>query len=186
MNTKIANANRISRNAADQHLADGLTKRRHALTSFMIGGTSHTPDDILIVLQARIAAANLAQSIRATWQSAVKADRDERAKTKTFVSGLRQALKVAFDGSIDALSDFGLSPRKLHVPTPEQKAKANAKAKATRAARHTMGPKQKLAIKGAAPQATPAAPATANVPTAHTGENAPAPAAAPTPPTPHA
>ncbi len=103
----------------------------------------------------------------------MKADRDERAKTKTFVSGFRQTLKVAFDGSIDALSDFALSPRKLHVPTPEQKAKANAKAKATRAARHTMGPKQKLAIKGAAPQATPAAPATANVPTAQTGEAAP-------------
>ncbi len=180
MNTKIANANRISRNAADQHLVDGLTKRKHDLTSFMIGGTSHTLDDILIVLQARIAAANLTHSTRATWQSAVKADRDERAKTKTFVSGLRQTLKVAFDGSIDALSDFGLSARKLHVPTPEQKAKANAKAKATREARHTMGPKQKLAIKGAAPQATPAAPATANVPTGHTGE------AAPTPTPPHA
>jgi hypothetical protein len=90
MNTKIANTNRIARNAADQHLADGLTKRKHDLTSFMIGGTSHTPDDILIVLQARMAAANLAQSTRATWLSAVKADRDESAKTKTFVSGLRQ------------------------------------------------------------------------------------------------
>jgi hypothetical protein len=180
MNTKIANTSRISRNAADQHLADGLTKRKHDITSFMIGGTSHTPDDILIVLQARLAAANLVQSTRATWQSAVKADRDERAKTKTFVSGLRQTLKVAFDGSIDALSDFGLSPRKLHVPTPEQKAKAIAKAKATRVARHTMGPKKKLAIRGTAPQAAPGSPATANVPPAHTGE------AAPMPTTPHA
>jgi hypothetical protein len=158
MNSRIANTNRISRNAADQALADGLTKRKRDLTSFMIGGTSHTPDDILIVLQGRIAAASLAQSTRATWQSAVKADRDERAKTKTFVSGLRQALKVAFDGSIDALADFGLSPRKVHVATPEEKAKATAKAKATRAARHTMGPKQKLAVTGTVPQAAPTTP----------------------------
>ncbi|HEV3193027.1 MAG TPA: hypothetical protein VGY54_21115, partial [Polyangiaceae bacterium] len=78
MNTKITQTNRILRNAADQHLADGLTKRKRDLTSFMIGGTSHTPDDILTVLQARIAAANLVQSTRATWQSAVQADRDER------------------------------------------------------------------------------------------------------------
>src|SRR5260370_35730838 len=93
MNTKIANANRISRNAADQHLADGLTKRRHALTSFMIGGTSHTPDDILIVLQARIAAANLAQSIRPPWRGPWKPDGTRRPRTRPSVAGLRRALK---------------------------------------------------------------------------------------------
>src|SRR5260370_34727157 len=112
MSTKTSNVNRMTRQAADQKLADGLTKHRQALAALMIGGASHTVDDILAILQTRLAAANAAQSTRATWQSAVKADRDERVKTKTFVSGLRQALQLAFAGSIHALADLALGPRK--------------------------------------------------------------------------
>jgi hypothetical protein len=200
MSTKTINANRLNRQAGDQKLADGLTKHRQALAALMIGGASHTVDDILAILQARLAAAGAAESTRATWQTAVKADRDERAKTKTFVSGLRQALLVAFTGSIDALADFGLSPRKLRVLTPEKKAAAAAKAKATRVARHTVGPKKKLAIKGTVPQtapaaspavvtapapASPTAPAAAPVPAAPASPSPTAPAAVPTPAAPH-
>jgi hypothetical protein len=52
---------------------------------------------------------------------------------------------------------YGITPD--HEPTPltvEQKAAKVAKAKATRAARHTLGPKQKKAITGATPQTPPA------------------------------
>jgi hypothetical protein len=45
---------------------------------------------------------------QAAWQSAVQADRDEHAKTKMFVSRLRQALQLAFAGSIDTLADPAL------------------------------------------------------------------------------
>jgi hypothetical protein len=50
---------------------------------------------------------------------------------------------VALAGSIDGLADFGLTPRKVRVLTPEKKAIAAAKAKATRAARGTKGSVQK-------------------------------------------
>jgi hypothetical protein len=142
-------ASRPSRQVADQKLMDGVNKHETTLPPLLIGGASITPTDIRTTLQARIATANTAVSTRATWQAAVKADIDERAKTQTFVSGLRQALKVAFADSIEALADFGLTPRKVPaVRTPEEKAQATAKAKATRAARHTMGTKQKAQIKG--------------------------------------
>jgi hypothetical protein len=186
MSTKTINANRLNRQAADQKLADGLAKHRQALAALMIGGASHTVDDILAILQTRLAAAVAAESTRATWQTAVKADRDERAKTKTFVSGLRQALQVAFTGSIDALADFGLAPRKQRVVTPEKKAAAAAKAKATRIARHTVGPKKKLAIKGTVPQAAPAtSPAAEPAPTAPASPSTTAPVTAPAPAAPH-
>src|SRR5258708_32822735 len=94
MSTKSINATRLNRQAADQKLADGLTKQRQALAALMIGGASHTVDDILAILQTRLAAANAAQSTRATWQSAVKADRDERVKAQKFVSGLGPAVEV--------------------------------------------------------------------------------------------
>jgi hypothetical protein len=74
-------------------------------------------------------------------------------------------------GSIDTLADFGLKPRKTRTPrTPEQKAASVAKSLATRAARHTMGSKQKAKVTGAAPHA---APVTAPSPT--TAPSAPKP-----------
>jgi hypothetical protein len=177
MTTTTVN-NRSKQQAADQKLVDGLNKHAPTLTTVVIGGTPYKPADIIAILQARLAAANTVQSAKPSWQNAVKAEKDERAKTKSFVSGLRQALAVAFAGSIDALADFGLAPRKARVVSPEKKAAAALKAKATRAARHTMGTKQKAAIKGTVPTTAPAtaAPAAAPIPV-------PAPAAVQASPT---
>jgi hypothetical protein len=141
--------NNIQQQAADQSLISGLTKHEQSLSSFLVGSTSFKTSDIITALQARIAAANTAQSTRATWLTAVKANANERASTKALVSGVRQQVQVMFAGSVDTLADFGLKPRKVRAaPTPEEKVAAAAKAKATRAARHTMGSKQKKGVKG--------------------------------------
>jgi hypothetical protein len=79
--------NRTRQQTADQKLIDGLTKHEKALSSLLIGGTSLKTADLIGILQARIDAANTAVSTRATWQTGVRADQDERAKTKTIVSG---------------------------------------------------------------------------------------------------
>jgi hypothetical protein len=75
-------------------------------------------------------------------------------------------------GSTQAIA-FGFPAPKKPVRSPAAKVKAVAQGKATRTARHTMGPKAKLAIKGTVPTtepggspatestATPVAPATA-------------------------
>jgi hypothetical protein len=171
---------------AGQKLIVGLKKHDGTLTSLVIDGKPYQTADVIAVVQARVDAAQAVVDSRATWQANVLADKAERAKARTFMSGLVQALRVAFGNSVDVLADFGLAPHKPRaVRTPEEKAKATAKAKATRIARHTMGPKQKLAVKGAVPQAAPATPATATAPTAPAGASAPAPAAAPAPTAPH-
>jgi hypothetical protein len=163
--------NRPDESAADQKLIDGLTKNGAAIPAIVISGTSVTTKDIIATLQARIASANAVLSTRATWQATVQADRQEHDKTKTFVSGLKQALLVAFAGKIDTLADFGLTPRKVTALTPDQKV-ARAKLNlATREARHTMGPKQKAEIHGTVPAPVPVTPA-------------PTPAPAPQPPAP--
>ena len=105
--------------------------------------------DLQSKLQLRIDQAKAVEAARATWQNAVKADREARTQAKTFVSSLKQTVLAAFVGQIDALADFGLSPRKAAVVSADAKVAAALKAKATRAARHTMGPKQKAGIKGA-------------------------------------
>ena len=182
MGSNTPKKNRNDETAADQNLIDGLNKHAATIPSIVIGGASITTKDIVATLQSRIDSAKAAPSTRATWQAAVQADRAERDKTKTFVSGLRQALLVAFAGQVDTLADFGLTARKPRVVTPEQKLAAAAKAKATRAARHTMGKKQKAAIKGTVAPTAPA-PAAPSAPTPNPTPPA-APAPAPVPPAP--
>ena len=127
-------------------MIDGLNKHAQTIQSLVIAGATMTTKDIIEHLQARIDSAKGAQTTRATWQNAVKSDKDERAKSRGLLSGVKQALLVAFAGQIDTLADFGLNPRKPRVLSPEQKTTAATKARATRAARHTMGKKQKAAV----------------------------------------
>ncbi len=139
----------IEQQAADQSLIDGFTKNAQTLTSFLVGGATIKASDAIAVLEARIAAANTAQSTRATWRAAVKANATEHASTQALVADLTQALKLMFAGSIESLAEFGLKPRKVRaVPSPEAQVVAAAKAKATRSARHTMGSKQKKKVSG--------------------------------------
>ncbi len=170
MGSNTPNPNRTDEITADQNLIDGLNKHAATITVIVLGGATATTKDIVATLQSRIDSAKAASSTRAAWLAAVQADQAERDRTKTYVSGLKQALLVAFVGQVDTLADFGLTGRKPRVVTPEQKLAAAAKAKATRAARHTLGSKQKAAIKGTV---VPTAPATAA---------APVPAPIPTPP----
>jgi hypothetical protein len=135
----------------------------------VVGGVVHTTNDIVATLQSRLDSASAVLSTRATWQTAVKTEKTLRDTTKTLVSAVKQGLLVSFAGQLDTLADFGLTERAKPVRTPEEKLAAAARAKATRAARHTMGSKQKAEIKGTV---TPIAPVTT------------APAPGPTPTTP--
>src|SRR5258708_10730307 len=165
-----SNHSRITTQVADQKLIDGFNKHAPTLASLVIGTATLKAADIIGVLQARIATANAVQPARSAWQGAVKADKDERARTKAYVDGVRQALQVVLSGSIEGLADFGLKARKARVQTPEKKAIAAAKAKATRDARGTKGSVQKQAVKGDVAVALVVTPA-----------DAPKPATAPTP-----
>jgi hypothetical protein len=159
--------NRDEVNTADQKLIDGLTKKKDSLASLNFGNATHATTDIIDILKQRITTANAVDQPRATWLAAVQANRDVRAKTASIVSGARQALQVMFAGSLETLAEFGLKPRKLPVAlTSDEKAAAALKAKATRKARNTMGPRQKAKIKGTVPATAPATSSTASTPTA--------------------
>jgi hypothetical protein len=150
--------NRLKEQASNQALINGLTKHAATIPLILVGGQSLTNTQMVATLQGRLAHANAALSTRAAWQSAVKADQDDRTKTGALISGLRKVVSVAFAGEIDTLADFGLIPPKKHVISPEKKAAAALKGKATRAARHTLGKNQRKAITGTTP--APAQPVT--------------------------
>jgi hypothetical protein len=117
-------------------------------------------------LQSRVASRATVPPAKASYQAVVQANHDELTKSQPLVSGARQAIALMFAGQVQVLADYGLKTRKVAAPrTPEQKAASVAKGKATRAARHTMGPVQKAQITGATPQGT-AAPVAAPSPAA--------------------
>jgi hypothetical protein len=58
------------------------------------------------------------------------------------------------------LADFGFTPQKVPAITAEAQATAVEKNRATRAARHTMGPKQKKLVTGTVAPTTAPSPAT--------------------------
>jgi len=170
--------NRPEQQAADDKLNVGLTKHQPTLAPFVIAGKTVQVTDIATTLQSRKNTGMAAATARAAWQAAVEADRTELAQSHALLSGVKQSLQVMFAGSTDTLADFGLTPRKTRVVSPAVKVAAAAKAKATRAARHTQGPKQKAAIKGpleganlvvSAQPAAPASSATATAPAAGGG-----------------
>jgi hypothetical protein len=140
--------NRIDQTTAEQTLIDGFHKHAAAIPSMMIAGSVRTATDIVATAQSRVDSAKVVLSTRATWQAAIQTDRARREATKRYLSGVKQGLLVAFAGQLDTLADFGLTERVQHVATPDEKIAAAAKAKATRAARHTMGSRQRAAIKG--------------------------------------
>ena len=142
-------SNSMTRQSANLGLIAGLQKHQATLPSFTVGGQALKPADVMAALQADNATLDAVASTRATWQAAVQTSDASLAKTRIVASGVKQTLRVMFAGQVDVLADFGLKPRKTPAPrTPAQKAASAAKAKATRAARKTMGPVQKQAVVG--------------------------------------
>jgi hypothetical protein len=68
---------------------------------------------------------------------------------RTFMSALVTYIKAGYGSQPDVLADFGIQTPKARAQlTVEAKAAASAKRAATRAARNTMGSKQKKGVKG--------------------------------------
>ena len=145
------------------------TAKTAKLTNSILAGMLNLPPTLtaVSVLGKTYAMADLKtqlQTFKTTFDAAAKAKSDaataeEAVQTMAttaneFVAATRDALKAALGKKSVALETVGVTPNKTPAPlTPEQEIAKVAKAKATRAARHTMGAKQKKAIKGQVPPA---------------------------------
>jgi hypothetical protein len=130
--------------------------------SLTFNGASTTPAQLTQAFQSLDDATTSMDAARAKWQDAVKVQRSTSATVRPLVKAYRSYLVNLYGDASATLGDFGMTPRKAPAPrTAAQKATAAARNKATRAARHTMGPKQKAGIKGTVAVTAPAAPAPA-------------------------
>jgi len=168
---------KVDINAADQKLADGLTKHATQIGSFLIGGKSMTVANVIAIVISPIAPSKDVEVKRAALEAAIAVEKEARAQSGPTVSAVKKTLQAMFVGQVDVLAEFGLKGPKPRVVPPKTKVAAAARAAATRKLRGTQGPKAKLAV-----QAPPAEVTTAVAPvTSHAPEASPAPAAAPAP-----
>jgi len=144
---------RISRavaNRANTSAIAAIDKYFGQLTSLVIAGVTMTPAALKAVLQAELDTSKQVADTRALLRAQVHG---ASAAAKTAYE-LRASLRAFVLGSYGPKALAMLSDFRFAVPKPKGPRKVAAKlkgviaAKATRAARHTMGKKQKRAIKG--------------------------------------
>jgi hypothetical protein len=144
-----------------QQLLAGTKKHFAKTTTLTFASEAITPAQIEASLQLLI---DLRQDVDAAKAATRARINDEVSQAPPLLRRLMDFaafVKVTFANSPDILADFGLKPNKARTPlTVEQRTMAVARTKATRAARHTMGTKQKKAVKGTVttPAPAPAAP----------------------------
>ena len=155
--------------ARDAQVIAGIQKHLNSVPTLPLGGSTYTPADLVKLVQGRIDASGVANTTKATWHSNVLAGRKLNTQVTPVLRALRTYVLNVYGAASPVLADFGFTAPKVTTRTPEEKAAAAAKAKATRAARHTMGKNQKKSVKGTVAAAAPssgAAPPTPSTATA--------------------
>jgi hypothetical protein len=130
--------------------------------SLTVAGVTYTPAQVIATIDSRVTATDSTTTARAALAKLVADAAAIKKQTQPIVNAVKQVALIMYANQPDVLTAFGLAPKKVPVPlTLAQKAERAAKAKATRAARNTMGPKAKAKVKGTATPAATAASGTA-------------------------
>ena len=131
--------------AQAKQLIVGAQKHFASAASLAFASATHTPAEVETALQAVVDLRAGVETARATFDSKVATEEAQMETIRPLMRAFVAFVRVTFANSPDVLADFGLKPKKARTPqTITEKAAASARAKATRAARHTMGAKQML------------------------------------------
>jgi hypothetical protein len=135
--------------ATAKQLIAGVQKHFSTASSLAFGSGTYTPAQITASLQTLVDLRSAVDDAKTTAKARIAEESAQAPPLRRQMSALSAFVRATFSESPDVLADFGLKPRKARTPmTIEQKAGAAAKRAATRAARHTMGKRQKAEVKG--------------------------------------
>jgi hypothetical protein len=134
----------------------GLRKHYASTPTMILDGVSHATADVVTAFQGTIDLADATAAAAATFHKAVSAERTARDTTDGLYGALKTVVISQFKTSPDTLADFGITLTSRRAPDVVTKAGAAEKGRATRAARHTMGKRQKAKVTGATASAGPA------------------------------
>jgi hypothetical protein len=150
-------ANRITVTAQNQQL-EGALPKYFAKKTFELLGETWTTVQVMTELESEDTLIAAAIKAHADWQAAASAARAKTTANDQLRSELKNAVKSSLGANSAALAEFGIVVKARKPRTPQVNLVAAAKAKATRLARNTLGPKARLQVKGVAATST-AAPA---------------------------
>ena len=132
-----------------QQLVAGIKKHLSNVSSLTFGGGTFTPAQVEASIQTLIDLRTAVEDAKAATQAKLAAESAQAAPLRSQMTALVAFVKATYGNAPDVLADFGLRPRKARTPlTIEQMAAAAARSAATRRVRHTMGSKQRAAVKG--------------------------------------
>jgi hypothetical protein len=160
---------KVSRQSRLRKVLSGMGKHFQNITTLTIAQVDYAAADLEARIQKDIEASDATEQSKAAWQAQVQLERNGSKQVDPLLRGIKQFVLLHWGDSKEAsstLEDFGYAPRKPRTVKPNTQVTAAAKAIATRVARHTVGPKKRLQIKGTVPvptahsAAAPAAPAT--------------------------
>jgi hypothetical protein len=163
------NMNTTTRKVRLQKAKDGVQKHFANVSSLTIGGQTMTPTALTQSIQDELDRMVAIAKAKAALKVLLDAEQNARPDSDFLLGSLRSYVAGMFGDNASAssmLEDFGFAPRKRTKRTVATKSEALGKAMATREARHTKGPKAKLAIKGGSAPAANAAPVTPATPKA--------------------
>jgi hypothetical protein len=137
-----------SRCDRSRRMIAGVKKHYANAPSIVVDGVSYAPAEIERIFQDSIDSADATSSATTAFHKAVEAEKAASTKGDALYRGLRTYLITQYKTQPGVLDDFGIALQQKQVPDTGTAAVAVAKRAATRAARHTMGPRQKQSVKG--------------------------------------
>jgi hypothetical protein len=133
----------------ERRLLAGLPARLPAGGTYRVRGRDLSSADLVALVAARVEAMELVGELFGRVAKARAAEEETEKTTRAPFAALVSLLYVMYGSEPDILVELGLAPRRTpDMLSLEERTARVEKARATRAARHTMGRKQRLAIHG--------------------------------------
>lgn len=156
----MAYRNKGERLDSNRKVEAGVSK--YLKKDFVLNGEKLSPKDISAAYQSEIDASDVVDQLALKLATARKAQHEMMARTSSITAAIKALVVSQYGAASPVLAEFGFSPRKVATKTVAEKMIAVEKTRATRAARHTMGSRQKAAIRGDVSAPAVPAPAATN------------------------
>jgi len=140
------NKNKTTRQNSNRKIVGAIKK--HLSGSVTLAGVKYTPAKLAQMFQQGIEVGDATDAANKVWRVAVAKERAMTQELSGVQTSLRNHVSALYGEASTEFAAFGFAPKVVTKVAVAKKAAAVKKSEATRAARHTMGKRQKEEITG--------------------------------------
>jgi hypothetical protein len=129
-------------------LETGMKANLTDVQTLIVGGVTYTLAEAIAKIDGFLQTINDTTTAKNSYHTAVTTEKTYNVAARAFRTQMQGYVVARYGKDSPKLAEFSFTPSKPKKTTTAIKAIAVAKVKATRAARHTMGKKQKLKVTG--------------------------------------